>query len=371
MSILIIVVSPYVYDTSAVTWGLRQLQQNVDVYFPEEYPAHLSLSLQFDRQNKAGIKTFIDIGNQQIEASSYKSVWLRHKLRITEQSTLANASDALFAALEADHLIQSMLCLLSPSLWVNPPQFNEKAFLKPVQLATALEVGFRIPKTLMSNDPKQIIDFILMMGGTVLFKSFNAVAWEKNSDSWLQNMSTLINKNMINDSAKLCPAIYQEFIRKQADIRVIIMGKQIFSIQQDSLNTRYVDSRLSSFLEKPDIMPIELPDSIKLHCLQLMECLGLIFGCIDLILDTSGDYWFLEVNPNGQFLGYEEICPSLPLLDTFCELLASGNSEYLREQRPPRIRYKDFLITEGIKTSLAWRQRITKIPLKNIFWDTL
>lgn len=269
MSILIIVVSPYVYDTVAVTWGLRQLQQDVDVYFPEEYPAHLSLSLQFDR-DKTDIKTFIDLGSQQIEVASYKSVWLRHKLHITEQSTLANASDAQFAASEADHLIQSMLHLLSPSLWINPPQFNEKAFLKPVQLAAALDVGFRIPKTLMSNDPKQITDFILMMGGTALFKSFNAVAWETNSDSWLQNMSTLINKDMINDSAKLCPAIYQEVIHKQADIRVIVMGKQVFSIQQDSLGTNYVDSRLSSILEKPSIAPMKLPDSVKVHCLQLM-----------------------------------------------------------------------------------------------------
>lgn len=98
MSVLIVVVSPYVYDTSAVTWGLRQLQQDVDVYFPEEYPAYLSLSLYFDRQDKNRNQKFIDLGNQQIGETSYKSVWLRHKLRITEQSTLANALDALFAA---------------------------------------------------------------------------------------------------------------------------------------------------------------------------------------------------------------------------------------------------------------------------------
>lgn len=255
---------------------------------------------------------------------------------------------------------------MSPSLWVNPPQFNEKAFLKPVQLAAALEVGFRIPRTLMSNDPKQITDFILMMGGTVLFKSFNAAAWETNSDSWLQNMSTLIN-----NSAKLCPAIYQQVISKQADIRVIVMGKQVFSIHQDSSKTNYVDSRLSSLLDNPDIAPIKLPDSVKLHCLQLMGRLGLTFGCIDLVLDESGAYWFLEVNPNGQYLGYEEMCSSLPLLDTFCEFLASGNSEYIREQRPPHIRYKDFLATDGMQTSLVWQQRITKIPLKHIYWDKL
>ncbi|MDP1658469.1 MAG: hypothetical protein Q8L73_03855 [Methylotenera sp.] len=254
-------------------------------------------------------------------------------------------------------------------MWVNHPRCNEKAFLKPLQLDIARKIGFNVPKTLMSNDPNHIVQFIKKIGGVVVFKTFNAAVWETNTDNCFQSMSTLITKEMINDSASLCPAIYQEKVDKQSDIRVIVMGKQLFAINQDSLKADYVDSRLSRRMENPDISPVTLPEWVKSQCLQLMEYFGLVYGCIDLAIDKTGVYWFFEVNPNGQFLGYEEICPSLPLLDTFCEFLASSNPQYLHKQKRPRVRFKDFLKSDGMQASLAWQQKHIQAPAKHIYRD--
>jgi hypothetical protein len=38
-----------------------------------------------------------------------------------------------------------------------------------------------------------------------------------------------------------------------------------------------------------------------------MAVLGINFGCFDMIKSTSGDYVFLECNPNGQWLWIERI----------------------------------------------------------------
>jgi len=370
LSVLIVVVSPYVYDTAAVAWGLRRLRHEVDIWFPEDYPAHQSLSLEFDSNGTVGIHSTPSEDGLWGKTMLYKTIWLRHRLRISENSTLASSSDAAFAAKEADHLVQSILHLLSPSaLWVNRPLYSEKAFLKPLQLATAFDVGFCIPRTLMSNNPESISEFISSVGGLAVFKTFNAATWEVGGDNYFQSMSTLIDKNMIGTAAALCPAIYQEIVSKQADIRVIVIGKQLFAVKQDSSKSRYIDSRLSGRMENPNITPTNLPESIQLQCLHVMERLRLVFGCIDLALDESGNYWFLEVNPNGQFLAYEEICPSLPLLDTFCRFLISSNPEYLLERRRSHLRLKDFLKADGQQASLEWQLKHTQSPAKHVYQD--
>ena len=54
------------------------------------------------------------------------------------------------------------------------------------------------------------------------------------------------------------------------------------------------------------------------------ECGGLVFGCIDLVMDRQGQFHFLEVNQAGQFLFVEELCPDYPVLKAMVALLASG-----------------------------------------------
>jgi glutathione synthase/RimK-type ligase-like ATP-grasp enzyme len=44
-----------------------------------------------------------------------------------------------------------------------------------------------------------------------------------------------------------------------------------------------------------------LPNDVAKGCMDLVRRLGLRFGAIDLVLEPSGDYRFLEVNPNGQW----------------------------------------------------------------------
>lgn len=51
----------------------------------------------------------------------------------------------------------------------------------------------------------------------------------------------------------------------------------------------------------------ELPKDIKNNLLKLHQAFGLFYGAYDFIVDQSGDYHFLEVNPAGQWLWMEEI----------------------------------------------------------------
>ena len=50
----------------------------------------------------------------------------------------------------------------------------------------------------------------------------------------------------------------------------------------------------------------DLPDEIRSSCLRLVRALNLRFGAIDLVLTPDGQYYFLEINPNGQWLWLED-----------------------------------------------------------------
>src|SRR5262249_28368643 len=52
---------------------------------------------------------------------------------------------------------------------------------------------------------------------------------------------------------------------------------------------------------------IELPENIARGCLSMLQFFGLRFGAFDFLVDDHGDYYFLELNPTGQWLWIEEI----------------------------------------------------------------
>lgn len=59
----------------------------------------------------------------------------------------------------------------------------------------------------------------------------------------------------------------------------------------------------------------------------LMARLGLVFGCLDFVVDQSGEHHYLEVNPTGQF-GWLEGTVGVPITDALAELLARPLPEY-------------------------------------------
>lgn len=57
-------------------------------------------------------------------------------------------------------------------------------------------------------------------------------------------------------------------------------------------------------------------------CIDLVNELGLAFGAIDLIKSKSGDYVFLENNPNGQWVWIENQTGQ-SISDAVIEILAN------------------------------------------------
>jgi glutathione synthase/RimK-type ligase-like ATP-grasp enzyme len=105
------------------------------------------------------------------------------------------------------------------------------------------------------------------------------------------------------ESARLSPTIYQALIPKRYDVRVTIVGEQVFAAAIDSQSdpAAALDWRLTDNPALPH-HTITLPDRLVRQLRHLMDSLGLTFGAIDLIQTPDGEFVFLEVNPSGQWL---------------------------------------------------------------------
>ena len=109
-------------------------------------------------------------------------------------------------------------------IWINDPVATQLAENKLIQLSIAKQVGFRVPITLVSNDPVRIRKFCSMLNNKVIIKPVRGT-------HKCQVLTTKLRKEHIlyDDSIRLCPAIYQEYIEGTQHIRAQCFGDEVYA----------------------------------------------------------------------------------------------------------------------------------------------
>lgn len=255
-----------------------------------------------------------------------------------------NSSDRFVALRETKVLIDGFLALLSESCFsVNGFYKAMAAESKPFQLRVAESLGFHVPNTLISNNPERIRKF-LAHEPSAIYKPFIPASWDVGQGFAVSLTVPVSLADLPSDSTlQLSPGIFQKRIDKACELRIICMGARVIAVRLDSqrLATSVEDWRA---VPCTDLLPelITLPAEIEHQCRLLMRSLGLVFGCIDMIVDKNENYIFLEVNQMGQFLWIEYANPEIKLLDTFVSFLLSEDPDYKGVEESIGLRYADF-----------------------------
>ena len=191
--------------------------------------------------------------------------------------------------------------------WMSHPADVWRAELKPYQLQLAQEIGLRVPKTLITNDPSLIRKAFHTFGPMIVKPSRSGYAVVDGQARSIYTSRLLAEHLEYVDEARLSPSIYQELIPKRYDIRATVVGTDVFAaaIHSQTDPAALVDWRHT---ENPDLphTPIQLPAKVRESVLALMTKLGLSFGAVDLVETPDGEFIFLEVNPNGQWLWIDD-----------------------------------------------------------------
>ena len=129
------------------------------------------------------------------------------------------------------------------------------------------------------------------------------------------------------DSVRYGPTFFQALVPKSRDIRVTVIGDELFAAGIDSMlvEEARIDFRVAEMMDLPH-EPVTLPEPVAAACLAIVKRLGLQFGAIDLLETPDGDYVFLENNPNGQWY-WVEMMTGQPMARAMADLLERGESE--------------------------------------------
>lgn len=232
-------------------------------------------------------------------------------------------NSALWTALP--DLLESERCF-----WVNAPESAASAENKIAQLLVARRLGWRVPNTLISNSEDDVLAFIREASGKVVRKSFLTYAWQDERAVKTSNTSLVTADDVLAGDVSCYSDIYQEFIDKKSEVRVVFFGNQYYAVEvANNQDETLVDfRRLHS--DAKALRMITLDNGTIEKCRRLMREMGLCSATIEFAIDTNGDEVFLECNQAGQFLWLINYFPELPLLQDFVEFLLSGDPEYSR-----------------------------------------
>ncbi|MDQ8755939.1 hypothetical protein RCO27_06825 [Sphingosinicella sp. LHD-64] len=318
MSILVISSANDQHATLAY-FVLCERGYQVSFWCPSDIPVFDQASIYIENST---IK--LHSGRRQLKP--YKTILFRKYAKPQPPDGL-HPTDRLIAEREFGHFFDGFLdAIPKDTFWANQP-ISLLTSNKVSQLRAAIDVGLKIPPTLISCDSRDIREFVASARGRgVILKSFAPALWENSHGGKVAAMTAEVNKEVLANDIALTssPAIYQHLIPKSYEIRVTIFGSHATFVKLDSQHDDIssLDWRMGG--SDLPIEPMAPDERLREACARVMERLNLAFGCFDFIVDKEGQTVFLEVNPAGQFLWMEELNPDIRLLAPFCEFLVGG-----------------------------------------------
>lgn len=295
-------------SSSNVTW----VRFDTDM-FPEAYRVRGSMD---------GIE-LRDLGGYNLfEPTEISSVWYRRESPCAFSNISMSPKALEYSRLEAQVMLTSIRETLGHARWVNRPEDNRAASDKLSQLRDAQLRGFRVPKTLITNDSLAAIKFTEECGGKIIAKALRrgTISAGKVFYSNLMDVAMLQRHTM---SIAVAPLIFQEPIQKEFEIRAIVVDNMCFGVkifsQEHEITS--IDWRRNPLSLRHEI--ITLPIEVVEHCVAMTRSCRLWFSAFDLIATPEGEYVFLEHNPAGQFAWLEELT-GIPIGKKLLEVLSDG-----------------------------------------------
>lgn len=211
-----------------------------------------------------------------------------------------------FASKEWGFLLQSLPMLLSQASWVNDPSAQQRLANKPYQLRLAQNVGLSIPSTRITNNPSTALE-LFVPDREVAFKTLANFVFPP--DKYI--FTTRISREEVTRRSRAiqrAPAIFQEYIEKDFELRITVVGQQLFAtkINSQRSSSTQTDWRRSQ-LEQGLYEPTELQPELAARIRAFHDTAGLVYGAYDFVVSKEGEPLFLECNPAGQWLWLEEL----------------------------------------------------------------
>jgi hypothetical protein len=128
------------------------------------------------------------------------------------------------------------LCALPNIHWINKPSAVVAARSKPAQLLLARKLGFSVPETIITNIPDEAVRFAKQTDDGIIVKSIYSASVQFDGHDFASITQRVGPDTLDQEKGSICfcPTQLQEEIRKLCDIRVTVVGHDVFACRIDS-----------------------------------------------------------------------------------------------------------------------------------------
>jgi len=274
-------------------------------------PVHI-INVAYDRLTfslPSGARSYTVYHNGEeldLSAKTVRSVWYRRlsirKLRPKLQIRPPEEHESAISAMQ--HLADALPYQFDPEVfWLPHYATCIAAEEKPSQLPLAAACGLRVLETVFTSDAQHAADFMRAREASAI-KTLARCAPKGRE---IPTMKKVLTEMTFGGPTITPPLTFQEPIDPLFEVRVAVIGNQVFaSIIEDltppemlSPGTRDVRSGFlrGTWRTLPHYLPVETAKA----CIEVVRRRGLPAGYIDLIYARDKSYYFLEVNPNGEW----------------------------------------------------------------------
>lgn len=173
---------------------------------------------------------------------------------------------------------------------------------KPIDMMKLARAGVQIPKSFFTKDFNDYRKAAKSFGYPFVFKKTNM---GKGVGIYLMKSAEEFEVFLAKEEAdevKATSYIMQEFIDYEHDLRVLVIGDQMFAMKRIPLKGDFrANYSLGGSVEIFEITP-----EIKDVALKALNTVGMDYGGVDVLIDKQGKLYILEVNHNAGFAGMEE-----------------------------------------------------------------
>jgi glutathione synthase/RimK-type ligase-like ATP-grasp enzyme len=261
-----------------------------------------------------------------LTSDSFDTIWYRKPEPVEPDPSITEEHAQVFVKEEYNYFLRSFYNLYSHKIWVNPFWNLRHASQKLPNLELAVKLGLKVPKTLITNNPEVAREFGEHCHWNLLVKTFHFSGFVVNQTEAWHCFAKHIDKEQFLQFAEtinFAPTFLQQYIDKSIELRVTIIGEEVFTaaIHSQEIERTKSDWRaIDSYQIKHTVY--DLPVDIAQKLLAFNRHYSLVFSTFDLILTPEGEYYFLECNPNGQWYWIEELT-QIPMAKTMAKLLMS------------------------------------------------
>jgi len=267
-----------------------------------------------------GVRSELVLGQRSVQLDDVTAVWYRRAIQPSPIPELPPA-ERVFVAGELRHLTTGLV--LNPDVtWVNPIDSVYVAEHKLYQLRMARQVGFRVPRTLVSRDATVLRKFAEENStGTICKPIFHGMFADESACYSVYTRRVTPDSFGANSTTS-CPVLLQEEVPRKADVRATFIGPNCFvaDITSDSDIIDWRDPSVAVHYAESSI-----GNDVQAKCRAMLSKLGLLYGAFDFLRTPDGDLVFLEINPTGEWAWLEDRL-GFPMRHAFIELFFGASA---------------------------------------------